>query len=310
MSTWRRRKWRKIHEDFATSTKLRTVGPHALALLAAMTSQAWWDDESTEGRMYESDGVPMPLEDVWALAQLNLRQGRIAWDTLASKRTVGVVDGVPALLNFREHQKGDSTERMRRHRGVTSPSRDADVTVTSPSQVTDSRMQSAEAEVEPPPAPSEGAKAKGSRKGKPRKARADYPDGLDEHLLQRLRSACEQVNRKGPSKITDDLRDALRKLWAACEPSTEDIDHVVAVRLDMTRRGVGMGHLTWDSICVASNFRRWLAEPIGEQVTQRYDVTPDELERRVSSDATVTPIDFGRWSRRTYEEDDDDADAR
>jgi hypothetical protein len=105
------------------------------------------------------------------------------------------------------------------------------------------------------------------KRGKPR---ADYPAGLDEHLLERLREACRSLTPplRGPHKVTDDMRDALRKLWAACEPTIEDVDHVVAVRCAMTRRGEGWGHLTWDSICVPSNFRRWLAERVDQRRPQ------------------------------------------
>lgn len=97
------------------------------------------------------------------------------------------------------------------------------------------------------------------RRGKPR---VDYPDGLDEHLLAALQAACRSLTPplRGPRKVTDGMRDLLRKLWAECEPTREDVDHVVAVRAAMTRRGERYGSLTWDSICVASNFRRWLAE--------------------------------------------------
>jgi len=104
--------------------------------------------------------------------------------------------------------------------------------------------------------------ARPKRRG-PRLARADVlPDGLAEHFLAELRAACQTVNRRGPKKVGEKMLDELRKLYAECEPTREEISHVVAVRAEMTRRGEGYGHLTWESICVPSNFNRWLSQPI------------------------------------------------
>lgn len=288
MPEWRRRKWRKLHADFATSTKLRNVGPHCLALLAAMTSHAWWDEESPEGRMYESEGVPMPLLDVWALAQLTPKQGRLAWGRLTEKRTVGLIAGCPALLNFAEHQKGESAERMRRLRARTSPSPTRHVTRDVTSPVTECRMQSAEVEAEEenpsgspvvptgdghetpandlPGEESPGLlqhtdptpKSKpGKRRGKPR---ADVPPDFVTAAYEAFSDAREDLTGFRPRGLSAEMLDQLAKLYAAHSPSIDDWRLVVRQRLAMDKRGEGYGSLTWVSITAPANFERWLLE--------------------------------------------------
>jgi hypothetical protein len=127
--------------------------------------------------------------------------------------------------------------------------------------------------------------AKATRKrGKPAKPRADYPDGLDDHLHAALVTAGAPLGVRGPRRVTDDMKDALRKLWAACEPTPEDITHVVAVRAAMTARGEEYGSLSWASICVADNFARWLAKPLDHPPPQH---GPAEVSRRPTQSGVV-----------------------
>jgi hypothetical protein len=147
VAEWRPRKWRKLHYDFATSKKLRNVGSDALALLATMIATAWWDDESNEGRMYDAEDVPTQRADLYIGAQLTFARGEKAFKALEQRKVVAIVDGLVTLPRFREHQRGDSGERMKRHRARHS---DGDVTPPVTSRVTDSRMQNAEAEAENP----------------------------------------------------------------------------------------------------------------------------------------------------------------
>lgn len=101
-----------------------------------------------------------------------------------------------------------------------------------------------------------------AKKGGKSKPRTDYPEGLAEHFLAALQAACETLGKRGPRKVTDHHRDHLRKLYAAQEPTPEDVSHVVAVRRAMDARGEAYGSLTWESICVPANFARWLATPL------------------------------------------------
>lgn len=165
MSEWRPRKWRKLHYDFATSKKLRRVGSDALALLATMIATAWWDDESSEGRMYDAEDVPTARADLYIGAQLSFAKGEKAFAELERRKVVAMVGGLVVLPRFREHQRGDSGERMKRHRARhCDGGRDGDVT----SRVTDSRMQSAEADAENPSgSPRSPSKKTGPVKSKP-----------------------------------------------------------------------------------------------------------------------------------------------
>lgn len=114
-------------------------------------------------------------------------------------------------------------------------------------------------------------KPKNGRRGKPR---TDYPTDLEETFLSLLVAACREVGLRGPRKVTDEMRDHLRKLWAACEPTVEELEHVIAVRREMNRRSEGYGSLTWDSICVPGNFRRWLAQSLGKRPAANGRVEP------------------------------------
>lgn len=131
-----------------------------------------------------------------------------------------------------------------------------------------------------------------------RKQRADYPQGLDAHLLDALKAACREVGRYGPRKLTEDMRDHFRKLYAACEPTPDEISHVVRVRLAMDRVDAGYGSLTWDSICVASNFRRWLA------------TDPAKIRGPKNGPATSSPVPLGPRPAKTREIDTREAARR
>jgi hypothetical protein len=288
MGEWRRRPWRKIRATFATSIKLRRVGPHALALLAAMTSNAWWDDEAPEGRMYESDGVPLPMDDVFALAQLTPVQGRAAWAKLAEKKVVDVIDGVATLVRYRKSQRSDSAERTRawreRHTDVRERHGDGHGDVPRTLDVTDCRVKSAEEE---PPKPPRGGKPKrGKSEPKPIDPRVEVVLATIDrerirHTLKPLPPS-ERHERPILTRLEDGI--SVDDLCLAVELHSRDqggAGRLTAATPFTGPSGRGPGGWSWSRRLLDEH----AARPQSHANSQRFDTTPASQRRELEERA-------------------------
>jgi hypothetical protein len=266
VAEWRQRPWRKLRRTFVSSVKLRRVGPHALALLAAMTADAWWDDESQEGRMYESEGVPMKIDDVYALAQLTPAQGRVAWGKLADKRIVDIVDGIATLVRYRKSQRSDAAERMRAARSRTSSEHVQHASGTTANSVTDIECRVQKTEEDTPVVP------KGTTP----------PDPIVAHVLAAMREACVELGGRGPQDNPAN-RKLIARISSEVRATAEDWTRVIRAQLQSVR-GEPKNHryLALSTLCVPANFLRILDAPAGKPATpgvQRFDATPEQLHR-------------------------------
>lgn len=319
----RPRHWIKLWVAYLTTPAHLDLSEGAFGLGPLLLLLATWDGEyDSGGWLLAEDGSPMTARSLArathrdSIARLNSQLAELLKCGTLSRREDGAL-GFPKFGRWQETTSAKRTRVWRHNQRHGDAPCDAQ---TEDDQTTDDQNPSGSPPTPSPgvektapvspgfalPAPSvdrteattspandmpgeespallQARSAKPKRKGKPRKPRADYPEGLDEHLHAALTAACRSLTppARGPQRVTDDMRDALRKLWAACEPSREDIDHVVAVRCAMTRRGEGYGSLTWDSICVASNFRRWLAERGLPSRSGPAPVSPRPKENRV-----------------------------
>lgn len=278
MGEWRARPWRKIWRRFHASPKVRGTGSDGLALISVLIADCWWDDASPEGRMYIAEGVPMPLEDVFELAQLTRSKGIAAWSKLEAKKTVGIVDGCPALLNYLDHQKGESTDRMRRHRDRTSPSRDAQVRRTSPSPVTEEEVE-VEAEQHASHA-GQPAVAKRAARSKPKAADDPHRDATARVLRALNETRASIAPDLTPLRKRDHIRARL-----ADGATVEQLLAVIAFAADECRRKPEA--LRWLDAVTPFRPKNWesrLARAQAWQATSRtsprLDVDHDALERR------------------------------
>jgi hypothetical protein len=286
MNDWAPAKWRKIHADFVSSVKLRGIGSDARAILSTMIASAWWDDSSSEGRMYLGEDLPMTIEQIVTTAECSsAKAGRDAWDRLARLKVVGIVDGCPALLRFRAAQRADSTERTRRFRersgngGETPIERGGNE--GEPSHVTEAEAEAeAEAERTTPTPPREGSssgisnetraeaeyasRTVGDPKPSRRKPREAYPAEFEAAFVDAFTAACKsaQPPRRGPTlPLSETFRDSLRRLWAAEHPTVDDVRHVIDVRARLDAAGDQHGSLDWIHICRPQQFCRYRDKP-------------------------------------------------
>lgn len=268
MAEWKRAEWRKLHRRAVSSSSHVGIGPNARSLLLTLIGEAWWDEESPEGRLLESSNPhdAMSIEQLGRLSDLTQGQARAALERLVKKETAAIDNhGVVILPKFRKWQRGESYERVKRHRDErfrnASPPTAPAVAET---DIAESREQRAEPATQVTPVAPKGAsppvEAKPPRQAKPRKPRATYPDGLEEHFLAELQRACRDFRGRpdaGPRKVTDGMRDELRKLYAAEEPSAAEISRAVNRRLELNRSGDQYGDLTWEHLCRPASFRRY-----------------------------------------------------
>lgn len=259
-------------------------------------------------------GKPYTVAGIAQRARLPVRT---VIESLAALERAGTAaqrdDDAWGLPRFWKFQRSSSTERMARKRKrdeVTS-----EVTSEVTHRVTEMTEESVTLDVQiaslprslrfpdrPTPAsggdtsaPVESAKPK----PKPRKPRADYDPAIESALLESLTAACVELGRRGPRAVTPAMRDSLGKLAAACEPTVDEVRHVVAIRAAMDRRGEGYGELSWEHLCRPASFERYRDRPIGAGpkspnprgpappsprplVAERYDralgrMVPDEL---------------------------------
>lgn len=119
MGEWRQSEWRKSHRRGVTSEHMLGVGPNARALFWTLFTCAWWDEESPEGRLLDSADPTdaKSIEKLGAMSDLTPGQARAALEKLRRTGTVAVDDhGVVILPRFRKWQRGESFERVKRHR--------------------------------------------------------------------------------------------------------------------------------------------------------------------------------------------------
>lgn len=277
----RPRHWIKLWVSWLDSKAHLELSEGAFGLGPLLLLLASWDGEyESGGWLLNQAGAPMSRDALArathrTVARLDSQLAElVACETLSTRE-----DGALGFANYGHWQETAQAKRTRNYRhksrhsdGGSNASGDGGCDA----QTEDGRRQSSSLRSEPPvvpagdecpnppilalaPPPSDPPKAKKGGKAKPR---TDYPEGLAEHFLVELQAACATMGRHGPRKLTDHHRDDLRKLYAAHEPTPEEISHVVAVRRAMDARGEGYGFLTWESICVPGNFARWLATPI------------------------------------------------
>jgi len=216
MAEWRQADWRKSHRRGVTSESLLGIGPNARALFWTLFTCAWWDEESPEGRMLES---PDPtdaksIEALGVMSDLTQGQARTALERLRRKHIVAIDDhGVITLPKFRKWQRGESYERVKKHRSsVSETPRETDNA--------DSRQQTADADQPPPTPPVEGSgglvlvpDVKPGRRGagkrpppKPDERAAAVLDRVDFHRV-RLALAPMTAGQRTAKTITSRLRE-------------------------------------------------------------------------------------------------------
>jgi hypothetical protein len=313
--------WVKLWVSWLTTPAHMELSEGALGLGPLLLLLCTWDGEyKSGGWLLNEAGGPMSREALArATHRTRVRLDEQLAELCACKTLVARADdGALGFEGFGHWQETSSAKRMRVKRTVREQFAPCDAPCDA--QTVDGRRETVAPSELTPPTPSRwgskktpldepghapvaaslaGAEPTASpdcaspandppkpprKRGKPTKPRADYPAGLDDHLHAALVTSGAPLGVMGPRRVTDDMKDALRKLWAACEPTPDDITHVVAVRAAMTRRKEGFGSLTWDSICVASNFRRWLAEPLDDRPSQR---GPAEVSRRPTESGVV-----------------------
>lgn len=93
---------------------------------------------------------------------------------------------------------------------------------------------------------------------KPRKPRAAYPPEFEAAFVEAFDAAAKGIGRLGLRQpLSATYRDALRKLWAAEQPSVDDVRHVIAVRAALDAAGEGFGELAVLHLCRAEQFVRY-----------------------------------------------------
>lgn len=200
MAEWKQAEWRKSHRRGVTSESLIGIGPNARALFWTLFTCAWWDEESPEGRLLES---PDPtdaksIEALGAMSDLTQGQARAALEKLQRKHIVAVDEhGVVTLPKFRKWQRGESYERVKKHRDDRFRNGPATPVET---DIAESRQQKQTAEPPPPEGSGEGqGKKQGAKKP------AKQLDVRAETVLSRIDSHRVAVGlpAMGPTARTD-----------------------------------------------------------------------------------------------------------
>lgn len=278
------RPWCKLWSTYWTTLSHQGIGPDALLVGCVLMSHVRWKAGEDDAWAVTDTGKSVPVGVIALRAQLNLKRTLSALHALEeagfAARRDGPTWGIP---KFGKYQESADAARKRKVAG-----RQAVSSAESPSIFP--RNAEGDAEVvslRETPKPPSGASAvppvepkPGKPKGKPRKPRVDYPDGLEEHFLAELQRACRDFRGRpdaGPRKVTDGMRDELRKLYAAEEPTQAEITRAVNRRLELNRAGDQYGDLTWEHLCRPASFRRYRdAMPAGPNGKPRGDDEPPD----------------------------------
>lgn len=315
------RHWIKLWISWLTTPAHAELSGGAFGLGPLLLLLATWDGEyGSGGWLVAADGAPLSPE---ALCRLTHRKSVAALNgELAELERCGTlhrrVDGAWGFPRFGHWQETAAAKRMRVHRrSERHGGRNSDAnsyahgdagcdaqrlrreTVEDPSgppivpQGGDENTPPAnDLPGEEPPLlllatePTEG-KGKGKAKGRPKKPRLAAPPELEAHVLAELQRACLALNPRtsGPRRVTEEMRDNLAKLHAACEPTADEWTTVIRHRLVLDQLKAGFGSLSWDSLCCPSNFRRWLHEAQTSSTPRRSG--PAEVSSRPTASGVV-----------------------
>lgn len=258
------RPWVKLWSTYWTTLSHQGIGPDALLVGCVLMSHVRWKPGEDDAWAVTDNGKPVPVSVLAARAQLNAKRTMCALLILEESGFAAMRDGTTwGIPKFGKYQESADAARKRKLAG-----KPTGVSAESPSGFP--RIAEAEAEAdadaaslrEIPPTPkgASPAKVESKPKGKPRKPRLDYPEGLEEHCLAELQRACRDFRGRpdaGPRKVTNGMRDELRKLYAAEEPTPADWTRAVNYRLKLNREGDKYGDLTWEHLCRPASFRRY-----------------------------------------------------
>lgn len=266
--------WVKLWVSWLTTPAHLELSGGALGLGPLLILIATWDGEyASGGWLLAEDGTPMSRDAMARAVHLTRAHlDRYIGELLRCRTlTIRESDGAVGFAKFGRWQETASASRMRKQRAHSDAGSDA--------QTVDGRRETAElASQAAPPTPSRGVSSESRAEAaflssppappkgvpaKPRKLRADIPEGLAEHVLAELVRACRDLDgpQAGPRHDANHppFLDALRKLHAAHAPTPEEWTTVIRERLALSREGQTFGSLTVASLCVPGNFERWLA---------------------------------------------------
>lgn len=264
--------WVKLWVSWLTTPAHLELSGGALGLGPLLILIATWDGEyASGGWLLAEDGTPMSRDAMARAVHLTRAHlDRYIGELLRCRTlTIRESDGAVGFAKFGRWQETASASRMRRQRAHS----DAPCDVRSDAQTGDGRRETTElASQAAPPTPSRGVSSESRAEAsflshppakgvphRPTKPRADFPEGLDRHLLGEIVLACRELGRRGPrvTEPTPAMIDDLRKLWAAERPTADDLTHAVRVRAAMDRAGEGYGEVEWTHLCRPANFRRY-----------------------------------------------------
>ena len=266
-----RRQWVKLWATWYTTASHLGVGAMALHVGAVLMTCVQWAPGEDEAWAELDTGAPLPVEAIAMRCQATAREVAKALADLQLRGTVAQrADGAWGFRRFGRWQETPDAARKRRGKSADDPTVRAGKSAGFPRE--EEVEVEAEAEQAAPPTPSRGVSSESRAEAsflshppakgvpqRPTKPRADFPEGLDRHLLGEIVLACRELGRRGPrvTEPTPAMIDDLRKLWAAERPTADDLTHAVQVRAAMDKAGEGYGEVEWTHLCRPANFRRY-----------------------------------------------------